>query len=157
MVLLLTCVKKLWEKLRLGSVFCCVSESCAFSSVSVFCAFCSVSVCSVFVHVFCVCSCVLLYIFGCYRGLEMWKIRCRSCSQIKLKVVLLHSALLGWEGQPWLTTFLQLSHCRIPVNTFSDWLLSKRHNLVISLKEESEPHLLTSEFTLHSFKDSTMD
>ena len=70
----------------------------------------------------------------------------RSCSQIKLKVVLLHSALLGWEGQPWLTTFLQLSHCRIPVNTFSDWLLSKRHNLVISLKEESEPHLLTSEF-----------
>ena len=124
------------------SVFCillCLRVLCVFLCLSVLCVLLCLSV-------FCVCSCVLLYLFGCYRGLEMWKIRCRSCSQIKLKVVLLHSALLGWEGQPWLTTFLQLSHCRIPVNTFSDWLLSKRHNLVISLKEESEPHLLTSEF-----------
>ena len=28
----------------------------------------------------------------------------------------------------------------------------KRQKLVISLKEESEPHLLTSEFTLHTIK-----
>ena len=123
---------------------------CVLLCLSVLCVLLCLSV-------FCVCSCDLLYLLGCYRGLEMWKIRCRSCSQIKLKVVLLHSALLGWEGQPWLTTFLQLSHCRIHVNTFSDWLLWEKTKISYFFKRRKWTPFVNVWIYTTYYKDSTMD